>query len=142
MKTLRRKMLLTMLVILTIIATAIPAFAKPHEIPYDFNLQTGGANSYLAPGEARYRETLNTSNTWMVNMKEISKSDPNGKATYWLARRADHDQVSKAHTIHSGTGQWNYSAYSAASEQWIVLGADNDDMVACYVKGVWDEETD
>ena len=142
MKTFRRKMLLTMLVVLTVIATAIPAFAIPHEIPYDFNLQTEGANSYLSSGEARYRETHNTSNTWMVNLKTISKVDPYGNATFWLAKRVDHDQVSKAHTIYAGTGNWNYNAFAAASEQWIVLGADNNDNVACYVSGVWDEETD
>lgn len=141
MKILKNKLLLAVIIALTMIVTAVPVFAEPNEYTYAFNLQMGGDNSYLSPGDSKFRQTYNTSNTWMVNMKTICQADPYGDATYWLARNGDHGQVSKAHTIDAGTGKHHYNAYASASQTQVVLAADNNDNVACRVTGVWDEET-
>lgn len=139
MKILKNKLLLAAIIVLTMIVTAIPVFAVPHNIPYSFHLGLDGANSYLPSAEARYRETVNTNNCWKVRMDTIY-NDPLGIATYWIARNADHQQVSKAHNVHAGTGSHLYPAYASASQTKVVLAADNENDVIADVEGVWDEE--
>lgn len=123
-----------------LVIMSIPVFASDDNIPYDFHLQTGGKNSYLSSSDARYRQTTNTSNPWKVNMTNI-RGDSDGIATYWIARNADHVQVSDAHNVHAGTGAHYYNARSSANQTNVVLAADNNNNVAADVWGYWDEET-
>ncbi len=138
MKILKNKLLLAAIIALTMIVTAIPVFAEPNNVPYSFHLR-GKENVYLPSGESRYRQTVNTNNRWKVEMEHIF-NDKDGVATYWIARNADHQQVSGAHDVHAGTGPHLYSAYSSASQTWVVLAADNNNDVPADVDGVWDEE--
>lgn len=142
MKLLKNKILMMGIIVIAVLATAIPAFASDDNIPFSFNLQAGGANSYLSDAAARYRQTTNTSNPWKVKVIE-QRGDSDYTATYWLARTAEvgHPQVSDAHNVKSGTGAHYYNARATASKVDIVLGADNNNNVASFVKGVWDEET-
>ncbi len=140
MKTRKRNFVAIITATVMLVMISIPAFASDDNIPYRFHLQTGGANSYLSSSESRYRQTTNTSNPWKVNMTNI-RDDSDGKATYWIARNADHIQVSDAHNVHAGTGAHYYNARSSANQTNVVLAADNNNNVAADVWGYWDEET-
>lgn len=140
MKTRKRNFVAIITAVVMLVMMSIPVFATDNDIEYKFHLQTGGANSYLSPSEARYRQTTNTSNPWKVNMTDI-RGDSDGIATYWIARNADHVQVSDAHNVHSGTGPHYYNARSSANQTTVVLAADNNNNVAADVWGLWDEET-
>lgn len=138
MKILKNKLLLAVIIVLTMIVTAVPVLAIEHDIPYSFHLR-GTENVYLPSDESRYRETVNTNNRWKVEMQHIF-NDKDGVATYWIARNADHKQVSGAHDVHAGTGPHRYTAYSSASQTRVVLAADNNNDVPADVDGLWDEE--
>lgn len=142
MKLLKHKAAFVAALMAMLIVTAIPVFASDDNIPFRFHLQIGGANSYVSDSAARYRQTTNVSNPWKVKVTEQT-GDSDGKATYWLAKKAssNHTQVSDAHNVYAGTGAHYYNARNTANETYIVLGADNNNNVASTVQGYWDEET-
>ena len=140
MKLLKNRLFLAGMMIFILIAMAAPVFAADHNYQYEFHLQVGGKNSYLSSSESKYRQTTNPSNPWKVNMSNI-RDDSDGIATYWIARNADHVQVSDAHNVHAGTGAHYYNVRSSANQTTVVLAADNNNNVAARVWGYWDEET-
>lgn len=142
MNLLKSKLVLTAVLMLMLVATAIPAFASDDNIAFKFSLQANGANSYVSDSAARYRQTTNTSNPWKVKVTEQT-GDSDYKATFWLAKKAssNHKQVSDAHNVIAGSGAHYYDARDTASETNVVLGADNNNNVASRVEGYWDEET-
>ena len=116
--------------------------AADNNIGYEFKLQHHYKNSYT---EIEYRQTKNVNNKWKVNM--VYSAEGKGTiATYWLNRPYlfnTTERVSAVHDVKQGSGAHYYKAYKKASQEWVNLGAENNnDTAKSYkVSGYWDEET-
>lgn len=124
-------------VLIAVVAFAVPSFASNDNIGYSFNLSSGYLNSYST---GRYRQTTNTENRWKVNMTYHSRSKT-GKATYWLARSGDKERVSSTIDVICGSGPHYKNAWSGASQATVCLGCENYYDNTATVAGYWDEET-
>lgn len=140
MKRTKTKIGAVVVLALALVMMTIPSFAIEHDIPFEFHLQLNNENSYLSDGEARYRQTTNVSNTWKVHVTD-QYFDDDMIANYWISKKTSHAQVSDAKRVKAGSGPHYYNARSTASQQWVVLSADNNNNRTSYVSGFWDEET-
>lgn len=133
----KKKMTLLLLTIMTAAAVWIPVYASDDNIPYEFDLKTGYQNAYTT---GRYRQTTNVYNHWKVDMRYHSRGD-NAQATYWLAKTSGKTKVSDAITTTPKVGAVHRSAYEAANQTTVSLGAENFKNETAHVSGYWDEET-
>lgn len=132
----KRKSITMLVILMTIITTAIPVFAGEDAIGYSFNLKSNYENSYSA---GRYRETTDPLNQWKVRMTYHSRGTDE-KATFWLARTGDKAVVSGSDTIGVSNYNHYYIAYAGAAKATVSLGCENGKNVSATVSGYWDEE--
>ena len=138
MTKLKKKGVLLLLVVMTVTAVWIPVYASDDNHPFEFSLGLNYANSYTS---GRYRQTTNVYNHWKVDMRYHSRGD-NAQATYWLAKTSGKTKVSDVITVTPRVGAVYRSAYAAASQTTVSLGAENFLNQTANVTGYWDEETD
>lgn len=137
MTSFKKKGALLLLVVMTITAVWIPAYASDDNIPYDFNLKSDKTPAYTA---GRYRQTTNVYNHWKVDMRYHSRGD-NAQATYYLAKVSGKARVSDKITTTPKVGAVKRSAYKAANQSNVCLAAHVFTAVSATVGGYWDEET-
>lgn len=92
--------------------------------------------------EERYRQTLNNTNPWKVNL--TSSGEGQGTLTTFWLEHGNGTNVSKAYDTKQGSGKHYHSAYTSASESYVRLTAENNNynLAGGYsIKGYWDEET-
>ena len=138
MTTLKKKGTLLLLVIMTIAAVWVPVYAADNDYGYEFDLKAGHVNAYTSREE--YRQTTDVYNHWKVDMSYHSRGS-NAQATYWLAKASGKARVTDVLTTTPRVGAVYRSAWPAANQTTVCLGAENFKDETAHVTGYWDEET-
>lgn len=113
------------------------AYASNDNVGFSFSLKPNYGNSYSA---SRYRQTSDSTNKWKVNLTYSSEGSGT-YATFWLDKSGT--RVSDVHDVKQGSGAHYYNAYGTANENYVRLGAENNNPSAnsYSISGYWDEET-
>lgn len=128
----------TVILELTGITAAAQETRTNDNIWFNFRVGANQGNGYTSH---QYRQTTNIHNQWKVNL-EHSDEGSGTVSTFWL-ELDDGTNVTDAHDVKQGSGNHYYDARSSASEKYVHLTAENNNVSGntYYVNGYWDEET-
>lgn len=135
-----KKIITSLLLVGALSTLSLPTFAAEDNYGYSFSIKTHQNNTY--GGDAKYRQTTNTSNKWKVELSYSGEGKGTG-TRFWLVKdNISKTQVSTSTIAYQGGGAKYTDAYNDASKQYVKLGAENNNYSAnsYTVSGYWDEE--